>query len=696
MKFVNRSALFTTLFAAAVLAGVMLTSNAAYADEPFEKTAENTVVGVRNIKSLSKSDGIPPWTDSATMPWLGHFVYYGKDKEDNDKPVRYRTTFIIDPVFEGKTMLLDCDTIFDRRFGSSTVWSGSDAQTWLNGDFYNNYFTAPERDAIFETTKTAAFVADGRSVTAYFTPLDKDKVFILGAGEATREPYGYPDIDESCAMRKKEWREGGTGKWWLRTATNAADAVFFVDDDGSIDFNIVPGDSNIGISPAFNIDASSVIFVSKIPNTEKDFKLTVSDNKLGIRVTDGKKVERLGNTITIPYTVTNDTENGISANRVSVLVTDKKIVTDEGAFDGGVWFDPEKMEALQYEKLNVDGEIGTSGTGTFNLPDACKEKESGKDYHVYILAEEVNGAKETDYANVPVEITVPGPKEISVTATGFSGAYDGKAHGITIKVTDPLKGATVKYGTGKGIYDKTASPEYTEVGTYTVYYKITAEGYKTLTGKETIEIKKAEDNTDKPAPAPKTLSGNAIEAMKKGFMAPGDTTVLTKTGKKYYLDTKSDCRITVVKGNKFFIKDIEGKAEFDKQFKKLLSINKKGKVTAKKPAEELRFGFNRKETANKLAVSINIIEPAIIDGKKLKGQAKAGESFDFATTIPLKAEFGKVKNKGVAENLTYEGEAAIGIDGKLHIKGTALKKGKVTIPFKVYGKKFKAVIKVTK
>ena len=192
--------------------------------------------------------------------------------------------------------------------------------------------------------------------------------------------------------------------------------------------------------------------------------------------------------------------------------------------------------------------------------------------------------------------------------------------------------------------------------------------------------------------APKTPGENAIEAMNKGYMAPGDTTKLKENGKKYELDISSDCQLSVVKGNKFFISNMDGTAEGD--YNKELSISKKGKVSAKKPAENLHFWFNHKETGKRVTVSINIIEPSIDAGNKLKAETKTGETFDFVTTIPLNAEFDTVRNKGAADGLIYSGVEAIGKDGKLHIKGTALKKGKITIPFTVYGKKFKAVIKV--
>ena len=81
-----------------------------------------------------------------------------------------------------------------------------------------------------------------------------------------------------------------------------------------------------------------------------------------------------------------------------------------------------------------------------------------------------------------------GTATMTVTAKGFSGTYDGTAHGIT--VTAP-EGATVKYGTAEGTYDLTASPTYTDAGTYTVYYQVTKDNYNTVEGSATVAITKA-------------------------------------------------------------------------------------------------------------------------------------------------------------------------------------------------------------
>ena len=73
-----------------------------------------------------------------------------------------------------------------------------------------------------------------------------------------------------------------------------------------------------------------------------------------------------------------------------------------------------------------------------------------------------------------------------VSDEGYTGDYDGKAHGIS--VTAPT-GALVKYGTvQEGTYNLLNNPTYTNVGTYTVYYQVTKKNYITVTGSATVKI----------------------------------------------------------------------------------------------------------------------------------------------------------------------------------------------------------------
>ncbi len=74
-------------------------------------------------------------------------------------------------------------------------------------------------------------------------------------------------------------------------------------------------------------------------------------------------------------------------------------------------------------------------------------------------------------------------------ATGWTGTYDGEPHTIEgFTVTSPESGATVKYGTASGTYNLTAPPSFTDVGTHTVYYQVSAPGWATKTGSVNVNI----------------------------------------------------------------------------------------------------------------------------------------------------------------------------------------------------------------
>lgn len=101
----------------------------------------------------------------------------------------------------------------------------------------------------------------------------------------------------------------------------------------------------------------------------------------------------------------------------------------------------------------------------------------------------VTSAETTNYtaASATYKVTVKSGI-LNVTANGYTGTYDGKAHGIT--VTAP-SGTAITYSTAEnGTYSST-NPAYTNAGTYTVYYKVTKAGYTTVTGSKVVQINKA-------------------------------------------------------------------------------------------------------------------------------------------------------------------------------------------------------------
>ena len=88
---------------------------------------------------------------------------------------------------------------------------------------------------------------------------------------------------------------------------------------------------------------------------------------------------------------------------------------------------------------------------------------------------------------------IPKYPELDVTAYGYEGIYDGKAHGITVDCKN--EGAIILYSKDGKTYSA-KKPEYTDVGTYVTYYKVEKDGYTTATGSETVKIKEAEIEFD--------------------------------------------------------------------------------------------------------------------------------------------------------------------------------------------------------
>ena len=387
--------------------------------------------GDKTIAGLGTGMIADPTVPSAdTDAWKGSYVYFGTYGGNS---VKYRVLDSNTTVFGGKTMLLDCDSILETHafdedrnantgYTNANEWAGSDIRTYLNGTFLTNTnnFSATEQSAIASSTKSVADGTDGNGWSYLsYASLSDDKIFFLDAKEATNTSYGYSNTNSGAVNRKKT---GGNAYWWLRSAISydTVDAGL-VDSDGFV-FNGDVSDIVVGVSPAFNINLSSVLFTSVISGTKgetgAEYKLTLLDNDMTIA--GNGNVSRSGGTVTVPYTISGT--NSGSATQVSVLILDKEYTA--GNTNGAT--------VLAYEKLAVDS-FSVTGTGTFTLPAELLDKTCGTDYYAYIIAEDVNGEKETDYASTPVSITVPASKyTVTVTNGSGSGQY---AQGETVTIT---------------------------------------------------------------------------------------------------------------------------------------------------------------------------------------------------------------------------------------------------------------------
>ncbi len=140
------------------------------------------------------------------------------------------------------------------------------------------------------------------------------------------------------------------------------------------------------------------------------------------------------------------------------------------------------------------------------------------DYHVYDF---INGVKTDVTANYEIVLMLTLNIEratANIQASGYSGVYDGNAHGITISVDSNITGSyTIYYSNSTSGYSSN-EVKYTNAGEYTVYYKIVFENYATAYGSEVVSISKATP----------TISVSDITREYNGFMI-GNPVVTTNS-----------------------------------------------------------------------------------------------------------------------------------------------------------------------
>ena len=107
-------------------------------------------------------------------------------------------------------------------------------------------------------------------------------------------------------------------------------------------------------------------------------------------------------------------------------------------------------------------------------------------YQLTVRAKDINSGKTKDAI---ITVTIK-PATITYTVSSYEGFYDGNSHTISVSVTKPTSGATITYSlTENGTYSAT-KPTVTNATTtpVTVYFKISASNYNTVSSKATITI----------------------------------------------------------------------------------------------------------------------------------------------------------------------------------------------------------------
>lgn len=442
----------------------------------FEKSGKdttNTCLGTSKLRN-------PAAPDSAQDSWKGSYVYFGSY---NDVPIKFRVLSV--PTSTSPVLFLDCDSIlFNMAFDEdSNDWSESDLKEYLNREFLLN-FTDLEREILYSDNEEDHNLVDGSdpgqvagyvmdSFGEYVGLSLGEQAFLLDAEDASNTLYGYyPAVNSgsfNCSSIYKTNTSGTTSAYWLRSAyvpDSSVPCAGSVYNNGYLGFYGV-NNNEIGVSPAMKLKSydeetgTLIIFSSLIAGSFEaesgaEYKLTVLDRDLSISVPAGFLVTINGSEVTIPYQFGD--EDASSATRASVLILDKEY----GSSDAQILY------------YNVLGNA-SSTYGKFTLPSGLDPAKWGTDYYVYILAEDVNGKYETDYASAPFKVSGPNSTQYTVTfLNNWGGVYETQTVNKNGKASLP---ADPTYGEEEflGWYVDQAfttpfDPDNTPIGENTVIY----------------------------------------------------------------------------------------------------------------------------------------------------------------------------------------------------------------------------------
>ena len=372
---------------------------------------------------------------STTDSWKGSYVYYGKY---DGEPIKYR---VLDTESRysfstgASSMLLQTDKVvgpqvYSYTFAGKTTsteqysYADSSLVKWMNEigykkmtcsitnkemPYFLNGFSSVELNGILASTKASKNSSDGGSNSAtgsseyIYTPLNKDKVFALDVSEYRNTHYGYPDTAKKAKQREQDVNKTLYGYFIRSTAKNTGRT-------GAVGVQVKDGvelcfQGPLASTPAFNLNKDNVLFTSLVSGTAGQYgaayKFTILDPSMELSV--GGSVDRTGNVVTVPYSVTGD-----KGDQISYLVTDKS-------------YNASGVKVLAYGKAataSMAGDVRLNlASIAAKIGNSCTVDRLVKNYKIYLVAEtiskdiastsDIDESLFTDYASKPVQVSVP-------------------------------------------------------------------------------------------------------------------------------------------------------------------------------------------------------------------------------------------------------------------------------------------------
>lgn len=411
---------------------------------------------------------------STTDSWKGSYVYYGRY---DGEPIKYRVLNTESRyAFSTGTssMLIQTDDAIGPQVYSYT-FAGTSASTdqysyanstlvkWMNETGYKkmtcsitnkqmpyflNGFSSVELNGILASTKASRNSGDGGLDSAtgsseyIYTPLSKDKVFALDVSEYRNTSYGYPDTAGKAKQREQDTNKTLYGYFIRSTAEN-------IKLSGAMGVQVKDGveicfQGPLASTPAFNLNKNNVLFTSLVSGTAGQYgaayKFTMLDPSMELSV--GGSVDRTGNVVTIPYSVTGD-----KGDQISYLVTDKA-------------YNASGVKVLAYGKAATASMTGDARLNLASIAakigNGCTVDRLVDNYKIYLVAEtisediastsDIDESLFTDYASKPAQVSIPkADDEPDVNPDGPIIDPDPKPN-----PTEKWKGNYVWFGSYKG------------------------------------------------------------------------------------------------------------------------------------------------------------------------------------------------------------------------------------------------------
>lgn len=298
------------------------------------------------------------------------------------------------------------------------------------------------------------------------------------------------DTEDDFTITKTEFAEKLDVGTYTATVTLSGDKTKFYEITvNAADFTVKQKDATITINAVDNI-----IYGDKVPGLSATVEGVLDGDSLVYALETNYTVGAKPGVLYTASVVVNAAENknyAIIATGTTFNVGTKDLtikLNNTATVAVGKTY---KVEAEHLEKIGLVA--GDTVTGYVTITKDVKGTYNADDFDKSNLV-----VTNADCYDISYEMSV---EFVEVTfAIDFADVtltYDGKPHSVKVTKTDATKNYTITYGTTENDCTLTSSPEYTNAGAYTIYFKVVdnvtlAEhvGYVTLTiNKKAVEIK---------------------------------------------------------------------------------------------------------------------------------------------------------------------------------------------------------------